>query len=108
MNKSIYVLLKLISENPDLPIVPMVDSNIVSDDYGYWLADWGSSRVDSYLISRSTDKVLFKSEDDVFDVLENILTDEEFENLPDEESECIPIYDSLPWKKAIVVYINAL
>ena len=108
MNKSIYVLLKLISENPDLPIFPMVDGEIPGDDCGYWLADWGSSRVDSYLLSRSTEEVLFKSDNDVFDVLEKSLTDEELENLPDEESECIPIYDSLPWKKAIVVYINAL
>ena len=108
MNKYTHNLLKLISENPDLPIIPVVDGEIPGDDCGYWLADWGSSRVDSYLISKRNNEMLFKSDDDVFDVLEKSLTDEELENLPDEESECIPIYDSLPWKKAIVVYINAL
>ena len=31
-------LLKHIQENPDLPIVPMVDGEIVgSDEYGRWL-----------------------------------------------------------------------
>lgn len=37
-------LLKLIKENPDLPIVPMVDSEVVQDDFGYWLGAWGASR----------------------------------------------------------------
>ena len=31
-------LLKLIKENPDLPVVPMVNDEVVGDDsYRYWL-----------------------------------------------------------------------
>lgn len=43
-------LLKLIKENPDLPIVPMVDSDVVSDDCGYWLGSFGSARLGEYAL----------------------------------------------------------
>ena len=30
-------LFRLMQENPDLPVVPMVDGEIVGDDSGYWV-----------------------------------------------------------------------
>lgn len=37
-------LMKLAQENPELPIVPIVDSEIVEDDgYARWLGSWGSA-----------------------------------------------------------------
>ena len=100
-------LLKLIQENPDMPIVPMVDGEIPGDDCGYWLGAWGSARIDEYLIPNNSEYMVLKSDDDVFDVLERHLSDEEFEKLPETESECRPIYDALPWTKAIVVKIES-
>ena len=36
MNEKFTELLKLIKENPDLPVLPMVDGEICAgDDYGY-------------------------------------------------------------------------
>lgn len=99
-------LFRLIQENPDLPVVPMVDSEIVADDCGYWLGAWGRASVDEYFISERAERVFFKSEDDVFDTLERHMSCEEFEALPESEEECRPYYDRLPWIKAIVVYIN--
>lgn len=101
-------LFKLIQDNPDLPVMPMVDGEIVAgDDYGYWQGAWGTVRIDEYLKPKSEyDYIRFKSDDDVFDVLEHYLTDEEFEALPETEEECRPIYNALPWIKVIVVYIT--
>lgn len=99
-------LLRLMQEHPELPIVPMVDSDIVADDGGYWLGSWGSAQVDEYIIADRTEQFLFKSDDDVFDTLERHLSYEEFEALPETEAECRPYYDNLPWIKAIIVYIN--
>ena len=99
-------LLRLIKENPELPIVPMVDADIIGDDCGYWLGAWGRATVDEYFISERAERVFYKSDDDVFDVLERHLSDEEFEALPESEEECRPYYDKLPWIKAIIVYIN--
>ncbi len=100
-------LFKLMQENPDLPVVPMVDADIVAgDDYGRWMGSWGSASVDEYLIPPDDRPMIFKSDDDVFDTLEQCLPEAEFEALPENESECRPFYDALPWVKAIIVNIN--
>lgn len=104
MNKYTEELFQLMKENPELPVVPMVDGEIACDDCGYWLGSWRYACVDEYVLC--SDRVLFKSDDDVIDVLDHCLTDDEFNQLPDEEDECRKIYDTLPWKKAIVVYIG--
>ena len=100
-------LFKLMQENPDLPVVPMVDADIVAgDDYGRWMGSWGSASVDEYLIPPDDRPMIFKSDDDVFDTLEQCLPEAEFEALPENESECRPFYDALPWVKAIIVNIS--
>lgn len=105
MNEKTARLLELVKENPELPIVPMVDGEIVAgDDFGTWMGAWGNSRVDSYIID-DHGMVLFKSDDDVFDVLERCLPEAVFETLPEKEAECRPVYDALNWTKAIVVDI---
>lgn len=48
MNDNIKKLLTLIDENPELPIVCMVESDIVGDDYGRWMAQIGWSDVAEY------------------------------------------------------------
>lgn len=97
-------LFRLMQENPELPVIPMVDGEIPGDDCGYWLGAWGQATVDEYIIG--DERVMVKSDDDVFDVLERCLTEEEYEALPETEIECRPRYDALPWVKAIIVYIS--
>lgn len=97
-------LFRLMKENPDLPVIPMVDGEIPGADCGYWLGAWGTAQLDEYL--EASDRIVFKSDDDVFDVLERFLPCDEFYQLPHVESECRKKYDALPWKKAIIVYIE--
>ncbi len=100
-------LFKLMQENPELPVIPFVDGRIPGDDSGYWLGSWGVAFIDDYLFPKDgDDPVMFKSDDDVFGVLEKYLTKEAFDALPENESECGAIYDALPWVKAIIVYID--
>lgn len=99
-------LFRLMQENPDLPVIPMVDGEIPGDDSGYWRGAWGRARVDEYLLTSNREWIVFKSDDDVFDVLERCLSDDEFEKLPETEDECREVYNSLPWTKAIIVNIN--
>lgn len=108
MNENTKKLLELIQENPSLPIVPMVDAEIVAgDDFGRWMGAWGCARVDEYLIPpQDYEPMIFKSDDDVFDTLEKCLPEAEFDALPESESECRPVYDALPWIKAIIVDID--
>ena len=102
--KNLEELFKLMRESPDLPVVPMVDGEIPGDDCGYWMGAWGTAKLDEYLVASG--RVIFKSDDDVFDTLERFLSDDEFYRLPDVESECRKFYDTLPWEKAIIVYIE--
>lgn len=100
-------LLRLMKENPDLPVLPMVDGEIAGDDCGYWLGKWGAASVDEYLLpANENDYIRFKSDDDVFDALEHQLSGKDFFMLPVAEEECRPVYNALPWKKAIIVYIG--
>ena len=100
-------LFRLMKENPDLPVVPFVDSEIVKEGVGYWQGSWGLAMVDEYVIAARAECFIFKSDDDVFDALEKYMSWEDFENLPEDEETCRrEYYDKLPWTKAIIVYIN--
>ena len=103
-------LLHLMEEYPDLPVIPMVDGEVASgDDYIYWMGSWGNASLEEYIICKNDlwlGQVFFKSDGDIFDILAKYLTDEEIENLPEAEEDCKEIYDSRPWTKTIVVYID--
>ena len=96
-------LFKLMQENPELPVIPMVDSDIVPDDgYARWTGSWGSASIDEYFTH--DERVFFRSDDDTDDVLGYVLNAEEYEEMTDEEVEAA--YNALPWVKAIIVNID--
>ena len=102
--------LQLIKENPDLPIVPMVNEEIVTDDScSWWKGNWGHCEVTEYY--EGDEHIHFKGDDE-----EDVLTDmvgckysqtkdgRDIYDLSDEEWK--ELYESLDWVKAIVVYID--
>lgn len=109
MTENIKELLKLIQENPDLEIVPMVDYEVVGDDYGFWLGKWGYCRKTKYYSGR--DRIHFY-DDDKEDSLNDMVGCKYSEtkdgrdvyDLPDAEWDAL--YESLPWVECIVVYIT--
>lgn len=103
-------LFRLMQAHPDLPIVPMVDSEIVADDcYSWWMGHWGYSALTA--IYNGREKVHFK-DDDEEDVLADMVGCKYYETqdgrditeLSDEEWN--ELYASIPWKPCIVVYIT--
>lgn len=103
-------LINLIKENPDLPIIPMVNAEIVCDDYGYWMGEWGRCEVTEYYLGK--ERVHFKDDDDEEDVLSDLegcrygydYYGRDIYELSDEE--WYKLYKEVPWEKAIVVYIT--
>lgn len=108
MKNNTSELLQLIKENPELPVIPMVSNEVCGDYSGYWEGEWGSACIDEFLNCPMWNYIAFKSDDDVFDTLERYLRPDEFERLPQSEEECRKIYNDLPWKKAIIVKIEAI
>lgn len=97
-------LFRLMQKHPELPVVPMVDSEIVADDgYAWWLGHWGRAKVDGYIIT--DERVLVRSyDDDEEDVLSEVLGWEAYEELTDEEA--AQAYKDLKWTEAIMVFIT--
>lgn len=105
-------LLQLIKENPNLRIVPMVESEIVADDYyAYWIGNWGEAKIDEIYCSGDNERIYIRSEDEeslideVFNRIEAIetnkyLSDDELYKKAEKEVE------SYNWEKVIVVYIT--
>ena len=99
-------LIKIIRENPELPIVPMVDYEVVAEDSGRWLGSWGNCCIGEYVLGQ--ERIHFREEDD-WDEIENTLTDgvityDDYETMSEENAK--QMYDSLPWIKAIIVNIE--
>lgn len=106
-------LLKLIEENPNLPIVPMVGTEVVCDDsYRYWLGDWGSYYVGEYVLYETKyESRFFDDRADLKEVYYDDHYDEErFDGMTEEEIQAITDkeVDDMNWVKAIIVYIEAL
>lgn len=97
-------LFELIKQNPDLPIVPMVNYEIVAYDCSmYWMASWGEARVDSYMLREDRVWHLSDGKEEIFENLFEFPFD-----LPKEQEEQFieDSVSSLPWIKAIMVKIE--
>lgn len=103
MNEKTRELFKLIQENPDLPIVPMVDSEIVADDgYNRWLGSWGTAYIGEYLTA--DERIYFRDDDDIEEALAAVIGWDTYEAMSDDEA--VQAYKDLPWTTAIIVYID--
>lgn len=96
-------LLDLMKENPHLPVIPMVDSEVVADDtWGYWMGSWSKASLDKYY--KGEERIYLYDEYD----MEDLLVDEkgwDWYGAASEE-ECLEAYRAMPWVKCIVVYIT--
>lgn len=119
MKENLKNLIKLIQENPDLPVISAVDYEAVSDEWGYSIASFGNAYMEEYAIYNDRyydDRESFKEA--YYDYHDDELC-EKFNYNPrlsieDEENNknsCLldEYLDSVAdkyFKKAIVVYIH--
>lgn len=102
-NPHLAQLLDLMKENPHLPIVPMVASDIVYDDScGFWMGSWSIARVDQYLTK--DERIFFEGDDDPYELMLHFMDPDKLDAMTDEEIDAA--CEKLPWKKAIIVYIE--
>lgn len=99
--EGIKELLRLVQENPELRIVPMVDTECVYDDsFSYWMADWGKAEIDEIWMNEEC--VYSKSNN--FDTL----VDELMFNESLTEEEARNKVNSYDWEKVITVCIKPI
>lgn len=107
-------LIQMIRENPELPVVPMVNEEVVADDtHSWWLGEFGMCSIDSYYSDADAERVWLKADDEE-DLLDKWADDhsDEIEEMSNAEAE---VYinkrgkawiESLPWVRAIIVWIE--
>lgn len=108
MNENTNKLLELVKENPDLPIIPMVNYEICSGDYGYWMASFSTCSVEEYMIDEwyGDGCVRFKSDDEEDTILEGIAEHKYGDCTNVDNWKKAEDYLKTLWKKAIIVYIE--
>lgn len=111
MNKDITKqLLQLVKDNPDLPIVPLVDYEVCcGDDFAYWLGSFVSCKCGNYALYN--ERVWLDDEEEELKEAyfyenaceerydKNIYTQDEIEHRLVEDTKNL-------WHKAIIVFIG--
>ena len=109
MSDNIKNLVRLINENPDLPVIPMVGQDIVADSFGEWTAEVGEAEIRKLCIYE--DAVIFYDEN-TLKTAGLLELDYETLGLPDSMSSgeanrrLKAFIDSLDWLEAIIVHIE--
>jgi len=131
MDKYVREFIDIVSKNPDLPVVPMVDGEVCGEDYGPWCASFGHCEVGeiAFLFERYyTDREEFKEDyyghnDDVlceqfhYDPALQIKQNRERRNISKEEAEAndaaekaleeyLEMIADRAFKRVILVYID--
>lgn len=85
-------LLELMQANPELPVIPCVDGDVVSgDEYYCWLGSWGESAVQEFVIGR--ERTYYREDDicEMNDVLYERYDPELVDNMTEEETRAAAI-----------------
>jgi hypothetical protein len=101
-------LFKLIQENPDLPIVPMINYEVCAgDDHNYWMGSWGKAEIDEYYCG--DEQIYFSDykEDLAQELIDNNY-DNDWKGKSDEEMDKLAeeTVNSYDWVKCIAVRIE--
>ena len=117
-NKTTEKFLRLVAENPNLPIEAMVRNEVVNgEDYGSWAGMIVGAEIEELWTCWEYDGRTWtreEAEDDLADFMESIGQTEEVEkiqSLPDGplfERAAMKFIAGLPWEKAIVLFVDTL
>lgn len=99
--------LKLVQENPDARIIPLVDTDVIGDDsYTRWYGSFGDCYLDEMCEPEDMERAYFKSnieqlEEDFSDRYDDTyITDDEY------NTALMNYKNGLTWEKVIIVNID--
>lgn len=109
-------LIRLMNENPELEIVPMVSDNFVGGEDTFSMGKICGAEIDQifrekhgkfYLRSKHSSKLLSKIHDEVEDEKYAVRTNiEQLKQLEDVMTEVIRRCEKIKWEKVIIVWIG--
>ena len=105
-------LAKLHEEHSDLPVVTMVDTEVVpSDDYGFWKGNIRNVVIRKYITSRNGEILFYddKEYENVWDIYDyRYVRDKMPLDVTEEEAEKIlaKLYEKAPWIEAIIIWVG--
>ena len=103
MKNNSLELVRLIENNPTLPVVPVVDSEVVADDWhSWWKGKLGKCSIEE--IIEGSERFFIKSIDDWEDVAAD-LDKELYLYGTDEDLE--KFVNNLQWERVILIWIEA-
>ncbi len=112
-NKTTEKFLRLAAENPNLPIVAMVQYEVVADDsFSYWLGEIEAVDVEELWVSDGRTWTREEAEYECLAIVDDYAPDDvvaKIESLPDEkmqEQAAMEWINGLPWTKCIVIFIG--
>ena len=100
--------LLLVLENPELPVVPMVNTECVGgDEYSYWLSRVGRSEIREYAIDEwyHDGKIVYRDDANAEEDLIEAIAETKYDG-SDEDYEKAKVEAAGLWTKAIIVYIT--
>ncbi len=100
-------LLKLMNENPELPVIPMVDTEVVcGDEYGYWMASFGECSIREFAIDEWYGEgiIKYRDEPDAEEQLIEAIAESKYDGTDDDYEKAKEEVEKL-WTKAIIVRI---
>lgn len=107
MENNVVQLLELIKNNPDLPIIPMVETEVVAgDEFGYWMGSFGDCDIKEYVLDDWYGEGIVRYRDKYTEeeVIEHI-AESKYDGTEEGYKKAAEEIKGL-WKKAIIVQIN--
>lgn len=94
---------------PELPVIPIIHSDVVDEEYRYYLGEWGNVEIDEFVKKGNT--YFLRSVSDIDELFYAFYTEEEVgitKDISNEKAFKImkKFVNKLNWEKAIFVYIN--
>lgn len=104
-------LIKLHKEHPELPVITMVDTEVVaSDEFSFWISRIRAVTIKKYMVA--DDEVLFYEDMDydnawrMYDYsyirskIDQYMSEEEVVDV------LVELYEKAPWKEAIIIWVG--
>lgn len=104
-------LIRLHKERPDLPVITMVDTEVVaSDEFSYWISRIRAVNVKKYMVADG--EVIFYEDmdyDNAWRMYDYSYIRSKIDQYMSEEETVdvlVELYEKAPWKEAIIIWVG--